>query len=329
MTLDASHVAALTKREAYSLMVQSYENEPVKYPLLCEVIDLNSRPELLYGDKGDVLEGTDGFKEREDNEEIQADIPGPGYTWYCKTRQFSRKLGIAKRLAEQLVANGRLPGYIAEQTRNWGQDAAVEKDDFLAGMYQKGTLTAGSTAYFGNSFVGQVDPNFGFIYDGLPWFDTAHTLTGSSGTYANHIASADLSPATLEAALIAMRTTNAVTERGQRRIIRPDTLIVPPGLSRTAMKLLESELEPGTTTNDINVHRGRLNLVVWDALTDDADAWWVSAAKKGKRFYDSGMPMIESWYDEHTKTFWVSAECHYGATVTDWRYDHANNKAAS
>lgn len=106
-------------------------------------------------------------------------------------------------------------------------------------------------------------------------FNTAHTLLGG-GTFSNR-ASADLSQASLEAAIISFQT--LVDENGIPIVVMPTTLLIPPQLIMVARELLGSEYKPYTATNEINPTReDRLSLKVNHYLTDD-DSSFVLADK--------------------------------------------------
>jgi phage major head subunit gpT-like protein len=330
VSVDVSQVSELVDNTGYPVLMESYEAAPLVYPSLGSIVDPADLASPFYGEKGSVLEGMERFRERQDGQDIERSTFDTAYTWYQKCSQFARSITIPSRLLRSSDNLGKIGSLVTKAAAEWGEIARLQKEDHIAGMFQKGTLTAGSRQYFDGSFPGNVDPNPTTIYDGLPWYDTAHTLTGSAGTYANHIVSAALSAATLQSALIAMTDTNAVNERGERILIRPDVLMVPPGLEYTARVVLNSGLLPGGSNNDINAVEGALQLVVNRALSDAASAssWWIVQSGKGLRIADSGAPRMRTV--EHTNgDIEVIAEYEFGAAVTNWRYHYCANKAAS
>lgn len=328
--IDVNELADAVKQELYPVMVQAYDEEPETYSRIADVRGMGELNGNLYGTKGTTLLGAGEFRERQDGQEVEADSPGKAYTWRCKVRQFARTIPIAQRTLDSLQSADKIANYVQEQVAAFGRQAKRKKEDRIAGMLQTGTLTAGSLEYFDDSYLDENDPNAGVIYDGLPFFDTAHTLANASGTFSNHVASRTLTRANLETTLTAMRQTNAVDDNGDRVRIMPTHIIVPPALEYDARRVLQSVLDPGSTDNDINAVRGMLDIVVNPYLTDDSDAWWVAdLSNSGIRAYDSGTPIIETGYDFRRKVLYVTAEFHFGSTVTDWRRFHACNKAAS
>ena len=329
MAISATQIQELIENDGYPAMFEAYDRETPLYPQIAEVVDVTAAGAPLYGDKGSTFQNVDRFKEIEDGADPEDSTFNKAYTWQAKIRRYSRRIRIP---ATVLRANDIQAAreQIVTATQEWGELAILEKEDFVAGMFQKGTLTAGSTQYFDNSYLNNNDTNAGFIYDGLPWFDGAHTLSGASSTYSNINTSLALTEANLETVLTAMRSTNAVDERGDRIVVRPTHLIVPPALIFTANKILQSVQLPGSPNNDINPLQGALIPVSWRALTDtaSASAYWVIQAQRGLRVYDSGVPILRQ-YEHMNGDISIIAEFQFGATVTNWRYHYAANKADS
>lgn len=327
--ISATQIQELIENDGYPAMFESYDRETPLYPQIAEVVDVSQAGAPLYGDKGSTFKNVDRFQEIEDGADPEDSTLDKCYTWQAKIRRYSRRIRIP---ATVLRANDIQAAResVIQATTEWGELAILEKEDFVAGMFQKGTLTAGSDQYFDNSYLQNADPNAGKIYDGLPWFDGAHTISGGSSTYSNINTSLALTEANLETVLTAMRSTNAVDERGDRIVIRPTHLIVPPALIFTANKILRSVQLPGSANNDINPLQGALIPVSWRALTDSASAsaYWVIQQGRGLRCYDSGAPSLRQ-YQHMNGDVSVIAEFQFGATVTNWRYHYCANKADS
>ena len=231
-----------------------------------------------------------------------------------------------------------LTGRVIDAARAGPQAATRLRNDIIGGLLQKGTLSAGSLAYFDNSYETVADPNAGFIYDGKPFFAAsgnahtfaAHTATGSQGV--NLLLPGGLSTATLQAATVAMTTTNAIDERGQKiagDIVTPARLLVGPSMKQTAMAVAGSTNLPGGANNDINAYNGFVEPVIWNELTDDTDAWWLLAADPGIRVFDSGMPVISSYINPDTGDLHIGIDMYFAAYVNDWRGAISNDKAVS
>jgi hypothetical protein len=86
--------------------------------------------------------------------------------------------------------------------------------------------------------------------DGVALIATNHPIDG--GTVANRPSTdVDLNEATLLNAMISIRT-NFKDQAGLKVFARGRKLIIPPQLEPTAIRLLKTELRPGTADNDVN-----------------------------------------------------------------------------
>ena len=325
---DISQMPEIIEASLYPYVTKEYMAAAPGYGAITNVLPYD--PLRAFGEKGSASTGLGQPVRFGDQEEVSLDSEDTAKTWQLAVFNLGRAIFIPKRMLDQLGASG-IGNYVQEKATGWGEKNALYKDDFVAGMFQKGTLTAGSATYFDNSYAEQADPNPNFIYDGKPWFDTQHNLSAAPGTdYANHTVSSALSRDNLQTGLIRHESTNAVDERGDRISNRADNLIVPPGLEYTARQILGSSLT--SDQNQINAIQGRLNLVVWRALTDAASAssWWIAGAGSGVRVRDSGTPMIRAYLATDRKQgIYVEMVSHFGATVTDWRKASCFNKAAA
>jgi phage major head subunit gpT-like protein len=157
------------------------------------------------------------------------------------------------------------------------------------------------------------------LADAKALFASDHPLVaGSASNYVN----ADLSLATLEAALVAMRGT--VDDQGKKILVTPTKLIVPAALEPTAYKLLQSALDPESANNTSNwVNSRKLQLVVNDFLTDD-DSWYLAADEHTHVMFigkgSSEMPELSiTTAADMTLDQIVQTYNRFGCGVCDWR----------
>ena len=129
--------------------------------------------------------------------------------------------------------------------------------------------------------------NPSFTYgDGVSLVNTAHPMV-PGGTWSNQIAIAsDISEAALEQVCIDMgKYTN---ERGLRIAVKPMKIVVPVDIDFETAKILQTEYEPGTNNNTVNVVRSRFpsGYTVNHYLTD-TDAWFViSDVSDGLKYFE-------------------------------------------
>ncbi len=113
--------------------------------------------------------------------------------------------------------------------------------------------------------------------DGVALASTAHPIDG--GTYANTpTTQVDLNEATLLNAMIGVRT-NFRDQAGLKMYSRARKLLVPPQLEPVAIRLLKTELRPGTADNDVNAIHTTAGGLSESYMTNDyltsAFAWFL------------------------------------------------------
>lgn len=334
MSVTLSNLESLVKQEAYPAMLDRYGEQELFYEPLVEV--RSTPPDgRFHGDKGTVVTGLGEFTWREENESYQDDQLSDAFTWYCKIRRGSKRVRFDERTIAAIEAGQKVDSMIMELALSGAEMAAAKKNRLMAGMLQKGTLTAGSLEYFDGQFAGQTDPYRKFIYDGQPWFGAAHPLAASrsGATYSNIDATNALTYANLKAARVRTNATNAVNERGEQVTINHNVLLVPPVLEHVADQLVNSVQVPGSSNNDVNSLRGKYQVVTSAFLSDDAASeasagWWTGQMGKMARVYDSGPPRLRVVQDPDG-TICVLMDFFFGICVTNWRYGYSANKGTS
>lgn len=335
MTLDPSQLPKYATNLGYEVMADAYQTETAIYPRLGRVIPVAALSDSPYGHKAVGLVGAGTPTKRLDGQRVSAQSMGEGYPWQMACHEYADEIGIPDALLEAADAQRRVTTLITQFVSTYSRNALVQKETFVAGMFQKGTLSAGSTAYFDNGYAGNPDANAGKIYDGKPWFAASgnahpfkqYTATGSEGI--NLVVSQALTAANLDVAYRAINVTNALDERGKRISLTPRKLLVPAALRTTALQIINSELLPGAANNDINPNRGLVEPIISPYLTDDADAWWLGTDDFGLDIADSGAPVLTTYRDDSTKTTMVQLSYRFGAAVNDWRMAYCSNKATS
>lgn len=123
--------------------------------------------------------------------------------------------------------------------------------------------------------------------DGVSLVNTAHPLP-AGGTFANRpTVDVDLNEASLLAAQAAIRA-NFRDNAGLRQMARARKLIVPIALEPVAIRLIKTELRPGTADNDVNAILSTSGGIpdgyfVYDYLTSDY-AWFLKTDIPGLQY---------------------------------------------
>jgi len=122
---------------------------------------------------------------------------------------------------------------------------------------------------FNNGF----DTNYTSYGDAKPLFSTSHPRA-DGGTAQSNASSTGL--ALTENNLETLRTQGRklLDDKGQRMVLRYDTLLVPVDLEKTANIIVQSTLRPGTGNNDYNMYNGMFKVKAWEYLTSTS-AWFL------------------------------------------------------
>jgi hypothetical protein len=215
--LDRIQFANELQSAAYSSFMRTYDAEPAVYSQICEVRDITEGSQLWYGDKEIIYTGMSDYRERQDGARYENDKPILEGISQARMRQFSRSHTIPWRQLASISAGeaSRQVTNLADQVvADWGGQAVREFDGLLADSLEAGALAAGSLEFYDNTYLDNIDPHPGFIYDGKALFASDHPL--QTGTRSNINVSAALTQANLNAAVTQMYGTNAVDFRGRR-----------------------------------------------------------------------------------------------------------------
>lgn len=171
-------------------------------------------------------------------------------------------------------------GFIVERKfvddEMYGVIEKMSKDLARAGRYKVETDGA---SILNNAFVTVTMANgHQTNYDGKPLIAIDHPMLNKTkdvgfgaGKLSNRVYGA-LSQATLEKAGLLAR--KQYDEAGKLIQYKFDKLVVPPALENVARALMETTLKPGGELNDVNVLKGKYDIVVLDFLTSDK-AWFI------------------------------------------------------
>jgi hypothetical protein len=157
--------------------------------------------------------------------------------------------------------------------------------------------------------------------DGVALFSPSHPT--DAGNIANQPSpDVDLNETTLLNSLIAIRATwrdNA----GLKIHARGRKVVVPPQLEPVALRLMRSELRPGTATNDVNAVLGmneslKEGFMVWDYLTSGF-AWFVLTNHDGLMWFNRKPFEMDMSVEFTTDNLLVKGYQRYVPTYYDWR----------
>jgi hypothetical protein len=159
---------------------------------------------------------------------------------------------------------------------------------------------------------------FTTTYDSLGSVALISASHGSSGsaTRSNIVASTALSVSSLETLIV--QGQNHTNYRGLNDPIVFTKLITVPSLRRTAVKILQSELESGTTDNDINTQRGMMRLLIEPMAGDSTTHWFLQGDEHGLESLHGMTPEEESFVEDSTKSVVHTIEAHFTVGIEHW-----------
>lgn len=110
--------------------------------------------------------------------------------------------------------------------------------------------------------------------DGQELCSTVHPRSDGGSSQSNASATGvTLTDQNLETAIIAMR--EQLDDKGMRIQVMPDTLVTTINNEKEANILVNSNMRSGTADNDINVYKGKFNVVAWEYLTVNDTLWFL------------------------------------------------------
>ncbi len=273
---------------------------PTKYT---ELFNVNSSKKNI--EKDSSASGLSKLVQRSENSAITYEDEAQGYDVTYTHLTFSSGTSVSREMFEddQFNVMNRKPANLAKaKVRTMEQFGAdIFNGGFTSGGANSALFTAG---------------------DAVALFSSAHTRT-DGGTNISNTTTSDLAEDSLEAALVAMRST--LDDKGQLIGITPDTLVIPPALEKEARILLDSQQRVGTANNDINPYQGSLNLVVWDYLGSAAggsDTAWFILDKSSSLlnwFNRTDHGLEGPFYDFDTKVAKWTVDARWSAGWSDWR----------
>lgn len=224
-------------------------------------VDTSQRAFEDYQGVGEL--GTQGWNEFERTGRVSYDAPEPGYKTRLEHREYAKGIMIKRKLMDDnLYPGAGIPKSITQQVEGLADSSALFREKSAADV-------------FVNAFTDSGTDNEGFSVagaDGVGLVSTVHPLGPNNASTQGNEGTLALTSDNLVTTKNLMR--KFTDDNGELIAVHPDTLLVPPELEETAIKITSGELDPDSANNTINVNKGRYNVVVWDYLTD-ANAWFL------------------------------------------------------
>lgn len=277
--------------------------------------DTSQRAEEKYAGVGGL--STQGWNEFEYTGRVPYDAPSPWYVTTLVHREFAKGMSVRRKVMDDnLYPGAPIPKSITADAALLGRSAALHREKSAADL-------------FINAFTDSGVDSSGFNVagtDGVGLVSTAHPYApNNTGQTQSNEGTLALTSDNLVETKNRMRS--FVDDQGELFAVHPDTLLVPPELEETALKIVNSDREEGTANNTINVNKGRYNVLVWDYLTD-ANAWFlIDSALKNEHliWLDRIMPEFEAEKDKDTQIGEWVAYMRYSRGWDHWAWVYGNN----
>lgn len=225
-------------------------------------VDTSQRAYEEYQGVGNL--GTSGWDQFEKTGRVSYDAPDIGYKTRLEHREFAKGLSVKRKVMDDnLYPGAPIPKSITQRTAALAASLALFREKSAADVFNNAFTDTGVDVG-GFSVAGA---------DGVGLVSTAHPLSPSNtgSTQSNEGTLALTSDNVVETK---NRMRSFTDDQGELIAAHPDTLLVPPELEETAIKIVSGDKDPDSANNTINVNKGRYKVVVWDYLTD-ANAWFM------------------------------------------------------
>lgn len=307
------------KETMYNYFWEAYPDKPPKHELVFDVMQSDSAYEQFTS-----AIGLGELLEKPESEDIQADAPMESYTIVIKNRLFARKVRFSY---ESVQDSKKTANLLSTTVGTWGRQVPITKEKFYSKFFNYGAYTAGNSVF--NNTISNVvtDSSGNFIYDGNPFFYTAHP-DKVGNTYSNYNAATSLTHDNLKTVYNTFTTTNNRDERGDVIELVPDTILIPPALGMTAKEILKSVMVPDVFNNTINVLQDIVEPIEWSYLTD-TDGWFLGNRKMGITATSREDVNLDFYRDEENLDYVARIVVRFGGGVTQWRHWLANNISTS
>jgi phage major head subunit gpT-like protein len=225
-----------------------------------------------------------------------------GYKTTYTHKKYSKGIKIERELLDDDIYSE-----ITKRVRNLSQTVYYTCQYYAASVFNNA---------FSNSYPG---------VDGVALCSTTHPLSPGNATTWSNAGALELNANNLEA--VRTNMLNWTDDKGNTLAINPDTLIVPPALRKTALVIADSDKEPDTNYNNVNVWHGTVDVIEWPFLTDP-NAWFVVDSQRMKIFLNwfwRRKPVLEQDkdFDSEVSKYKVVARFSFG--WSDPSFIYGNN----
>lgn len=293
-------MATMTRTNFPSLLVEGlrevyYEWLDLKSMVYPSIYDVKTSKKQKETDR--TVAGIGMLTAKNEGEPITYDSMVEGYETNYTHTTFAKGIRVTEELIED-----ELYGIMNKRTRALANATRYRMEYDHAALFNTATAT---TVFTGG--------------DGLALLSTAHLLAAKPGTTVGNYATSALTLGALETAMTAFR--DLVNDQGLLVQSSPATLLIPAELEFDAYEIMNSVGKPYTADNEKNYFQGKLDVKVWDFLTD-SDAWFILASKRDGApiSFNRVSPQFDRDGDFETGDLKMKARVRYSLGFSDWRW---------
>lgn len=158
-------------------------------------------------------------------------------------------------------------------------------DDALYPEVKKRVKTLSDSLYYTRQYHAALPFNNATSFvgpDGVAFASASHPVApGSSSVWSNYDASLALNAENVETIRNLMVAWE--DDKGNILAVNPDTLIVPPALRKAAKVVADTDKEPDTADNNVNIWKGEVDVIEWKFLTNSS-RWFFVDSQRMKTF---------------------------------------------
>lgn len=295
MATFSANMPELLEKRLREVYFDRYMMQPKLYPQVFNV----KTSTTAYEDSLKVS-GLGSLTRKNEGQPIGYDDPVQG----TRKRTVHTTYALGFRVTMEMMEDD-LYGIIEQMPKDLADATTDHQENLAWGVF--------NDAFDGNTYTG---------FEGDELVQVDHALLKSADTYDNELSPpVALSVAGLEAIHTLART--LVNESGRFTPVKLSTLLVPPALEFEAMRLLETEREPGTNENQINTmksSRTGVSPLVVPYLTDP-DAYFLLAQKSqhSLQWFNKKKVTFDRSKDAATKDALYDVMYRAHVTFDDWR----------
>lgn len=225
-----------------------------------------------------------------------------------KTTLTHRTKPLEVTVKRELLDDSQWP-QITNMTMGMGDSAALKREVDAASTFVN--------AFDVTNFPGADGQS---LCDGAHPFNPQKTGSTQSNTFTLSLTKTNV--ATVRESMMAFTDDN-----GNKVAVRPNTLLVPPGLEDEALEITRSSHDPDSDTNRINPQSNRFSVIVWHYLTD-SNAWFMLdsvLSQQGLFWFDRNPVTIQLKEGDKTLSSTWIAHMRYIFGFSDWRWIAGSN----